>query len=191
MINAAELRPLQNLRHQGPQPEHHLGSARRRRRAELPEYVACAGGPVTIPPHQGYSCWFSSDCRTAVLAGAAQKAILGATSAVRAEFAAGRLIGALARDVFEPRPLHCRQRACRHSRGGTRRACRAAYESHRNSAASLLQAVISQPVTLASSATPPRLPPITGRRSSVTRTTANCWTARFCLFWSTATLTRL
>ena len=35
----AELRPLQNLRHQGPQPEHHLGAARRRRRAELPEYV--------------------------------------------------------------------------------------------------------------------------------------------------------
>ena len=35
----AELRPLQNLRHQGPQPEHHLGTARRRRRAELPEYV--------------------------------------------------------------------------------------------------------------------------------------------------------
>ena len=35
----AELRPLQNLRHQGPDPEHHLGSARRRRRTELSEYV--------------------------------------------------------------------------------------------------------------------------------------------------------
>src|ERR1700728_4827172 len=35
----AELRPLQNLRHQGPQPEHHLGAARRRWRAELSEYV--------------------------------------------------------------------------------------------------------------------------------------------------------
>ncbi len=35
----AELRPLQNLRHQGPEPEHHLGAARRRRRAELSEYV--------------------------------------------------------------------------------------------------------------------------------------------------------
>ncbi len=35
----AELRPLQDLRHQGPEPEHHLGAARRRRRAELSEYV--------------------------------------------------------------------------------------------------------------------------------------------------------
>ncbi len=35
----AELRPLQNLRHQGPEPEHHLGHARGRRRAELPEHV--------------------------------------------------------------------------------------------------------------------------------------------------------
>ena len=39
----AELRPLQNLRHQGPEPEHHLGSAGRRRRAELSEYVMCGG----------------------------------------------------------------------------------------------------------------------------------------------------
>src|SRR3990167_5780803 len=38
----AELRPLQNLRHQGPESEHHLGSAGRQRRAELPEYVNCA-----------------------------------------------------------------------------------------------------------------------------------------------------
>ena len=30
-----ELRPLQNLRHQGPERQHHLGSARRRRRAQL------------------------------------------------------------------------------------------------------------------------------------------------------------
>ncbi len=35
----AELRPLQNLRHQGPEPEHHLGPAGGRRRAELSEYV--------------------------------------------------------------------------------------------------------------------------------------------------------
>ena len=35
----AELRPLQNLRHQGPEPEHHLGAARGRRRAELSEHV--------------------------------------------------------------------------------------------------------------------------------------------------------
>ena len=30
-----ELRPLQNLRHQGPERQHHLGCARRRRRAQL------------------------------------------------------------------------------------------------------------------------------------------------------------
>ena len=35
----AELRPLQNLRHQGPQREHHLGRPGRRRRPELPEHV--------------------------------------------------------------------------------------------------------------------------------------------------------
>jgi hypothetical protein len=31
--------PLQDLRHQGSQPEHQLGRAARRRRADLPEYV--------------------------------------------------------------------------------------------------------------------------------------------------------
>jgi len=31
----AELRPLQNVRHQGPEPEYRMGAARRRRRAEL------------------------------------------------------------------------------------------------------------------------------------------------------------
>ena len=35
----AELRPLQDLRHQGPGAEHRLGRARRRRRAELSEHV--------------------------------------------------------------------------------------------------------------------------------------------------------
>ena len=44
----AELRPLQNLRHQGPQPEHHLGAARRRRRAELPEYVICTSRRIDL-----------------------------------------------------------------------------------------------------------------------------------------------
>jgi electron-transferring-flavoprotein dehydrogenase len=34
-----ELRALQDLRHQGPDPEHRLGHAGGRRRAELPEYV--------------------------------------------------------------------------------------------------------------------------------------------------------
>src|SRR6516162_1492954 len=35
----AELRPLQNLRHQGSRPEHQLGAARGWWWAELPEYV--------------------------------------------------------------------------------------------------------------------------------------------------------
>ena len=42
----AELRPLQDLRHQGPEPEHHLGAARGRRRAELSEYVIEAARPL-------------------------------------------------------------------------------------------------------------------------------------------------
>src|SRR3546814_11828822 len=36
----AELRPLQNLRYQGPDAEHRLGHAGRRRRAQLPEHVS-------------------------------------------------------------------------------------------------------------------------------------------------------
>ena len=36
----AELRPLQNLRHQGPEPQHHLGAAGGRRRAEILEHVS-------------------------------------------------------------------------------------------------------------------------------------------------------
>ena len=68
----AELRPLQNLRHQGPEAEHHLGSAGRRRRAELSEYVIPAGGAATIPPHRGFQPR-SRRAATAVLAGGAQK----------------------------------------------------------------------------------------------------------------------
>ncbi len=37
----AELRPLQDVRHQGPDPEHQLGHARRRWRAQLSEHVDC------------------------------------------------------------------------------------------------------------------------------------------------------
>src|SRR3982751_6760936 len=47
----AELRPLQNLRYQGPQPQHHLGAAGGRRR-EIFEYVMAVPCPVTIPPHR-------------------------------------------------------------------------------------------------------------------------------------------
>jgi hypothetical protein len=41
-----ELRPLQDLRHQGPQPEHQLDGARRRRRPELSEHVSGHGWPA-------------------------------------------------------------------------------------------------------------------------------------------------
>src|SRR5215475_9626282 len=47
----AELRALQDLRYQGPESEYYLGSARRRRRTELPEYVIV---PVTMLPYQGF-----------------------------------------------------------------------------------------------------------------------------------------
>ena len=49
-----ELRPLQNLRHQGPEAEHQLGNAGRRRRAELPEYVTShrAGRLATALPER-------------------------------------------------------------------------------------------------------------------------------------------
>ena len=40
----AELRPLQDLRHQGPDPEHQLGRPRRRRRPELSQHVGLPRG---------------------------------------------------------------------------------------------------------------------------------------------------
>ena len=72
----AELRPLQNLRHQGPESEHHLGSARGRRRAELSEYVMRGvPSPATMLPHPRLSTLRRPTSRlaAAVLAGAAQK----------------------------------------------------------------------------------------------------------------------
>ena len=54
----AELRPLQNLRHQGPESEHHLGSARRRRRAELYGYVTAGGITGHDAATSGISCCF-------------------------------------------------------------------------------------------------------------------------------------
>jgi hypothetical protein len=47
VINAPELRPMQDLRHQGSQPEYQLGSAAGWRRAGLSEYVTVAS---TLPP---------------------------------------------------------------------------------------------------------------------------------------------
>ena len=58
-----ELRPLQDLRHQGPQPEHHLGHAAGRRRAELPEYVTgtvpatLQGGLHPVAPPFSWGQW--------------------------------------------------------------------------------------------------------------------------------------
>ena len=53
----AELRPLQDLRHQGPDPEHQLGGARGRRRAELSEHVRSVLR-MTLGSTDGYSCSF-------------------------------------------------------------------------------------------------------------------------------------
>ena len=61
----AELRPLQDLRHQGPDPEHQLGHARRRRRPQLPEHVSrialaliCVAAllPLAAPAHRRGQC---------------------------------------------------------------------------------------------------------------------------------------
>src|SRR5690606_36991706 len=46
-----ELRPLQNLRHQGSVPEHRLDHARGRRRPELSEYVTRSRRGALPPPH--------------------------------------------------------------------------------------------------------------------------------------------
>src|SRR6185503_7964357 len=42
----AEVRPLQNLRYQGSEPEHYLGPARGRRRTQLPQYVSASRRPA-------------------------------------------------------------------------------------------------------------------------------------------------
>ena len=44
----AELRALQDLRHQGPAPEHSLGDAGRRRRTELSGHVGCRAEAVAL-----------------------------------------------------------------------------------------------------------------------------------------------
>ena len=64
----AELRALQDLRYQGPEWEHHLGAARGRRRAELPEHVSLC---VTIPPISRLQGQWTCPLR-AVIAGRAQ-----------------------------------------------------------------------------------------------------------------------
>src|SRR5581483_11914985 len=44
----AELRSLQNLRHQGSESKYHLGAAGRRRRTELSEYVRTVLAPELL-----------------------------------------------------------------------------------------------------------------------------------------------
>ena len=69
----AELRPLQDLRHQRPESEHQLGSARGRRRPELSQYVS--GRRRRWPRCRLYPGFQTGDGPPvgAVLAGATQK----------------------------------------------------------------------------------------------------------------------
>ena len=94
----AELRPLQDLRHQGPDPEHQLGRPRRRRRAELSEYVASAARAArrrspgrsqrTRRPGAGRRsarpCSPMSQARAAASAGALDRASAGYVAALAA-----------------------------------------------------------------------------------------------------------
>src|SRR5215469_6620261 len=63
----AELRPLQNLRHQGPESEHHMGGAGGRRRAKLSEYVIAG---VTMLPYRSFQ-WARTCSKWATLAASA------------------------------------------------------------------------------------------------------------------------
>src|SRR5215472_9644765 len=67
----AELRPLQNLRHQGPEPEHHVGATRGRRRAELSEHVIAH---VTMLPYRTFQ-WAPTCSKWANLAACARQAM--------------------------------------------------------------------------------------------------------------------
>ena len=74
----AELRPLQNLRHQGPEPEHQLGAAGGRRGAELSRICEdTVPGSATILPHRGFQAAARVRGGGVVLAGARKRAILG------------------------------------------------------------------------------------------------------------------
>src|SRR5215475_8926286 len=69
----AELRALQDVRHQGPEPEHRLGAARRRRRPQLHWHVILVGevqeAAVRPPPAStGYA--LSASRRSARRSGA-------------------------------------------------------------------------------------------------------------------------
>src|ERR1041384_1404883 len=64
----AELRPLQNLRYQGPESEYRLGAARGGRRAKVFEYVMI---PATMLPYQSFQRDMSGPAR-GILAARAQ-----------------------------------------------------------------------------------------------------------------------
>ena len=53
----AELRALQNLRHQGSGAEYHLGHARRRRRTQLYEYVGADLRKIVASAGSALCCW--------------------------------------------------------------------------------------------------------------------------------------
>ena len=59
----AELRPLQNLRHQGPGAEHQLDAAGRRRRTELSRYVGAAVDPSRRRPESATFAWDRFSCK--------------------------------------------------------------------------------------------------------------------------------
>ena len=86
----AELRPLQDLRHQGPEPEHQLGAAGGRRRARTTRTCE-RSPPVTIKPHPRFQ-WVPSRGGAgdhAVLAGWAQNRPLSPDSKGRRSAAHG------------------------------------------------------------------------------------------------------
>ncbi len=69
----AELRPLQNLRYQGPQPQHHLGAAGGRRRAEIFQYVRAFSRLRSRCCHTAVCMVCRTAARHPVLAGGLQK----------------------------------------------------------------------------------------------------------------------
>ena len=90
----AELRALQDLRHQGPDAEHRLGGARGRRRAQLSEHVS--GEPASAAIERGSRQWRSATarwslggCGAAALAAASASAGAGAAPPVAATPAGG------------------------------------------------------------------------------------------------------
>src|ERR1700760_1616928 len=75
----AELRALQDLRYQGPQPQHHMGAARGRRRAEIFKHVKGVPRPGHDTATTRYSWYRTLAVRSLSLRGGGKKAILRPT----------------------------------------------------------------------------------------------------------------